>query len=99
MAKGIIGQLQLLGTLVFAIPVAMFGGDLLLKGQTVTGLVFLGIAVLMVGVEEYVTRPTDVVTDKATSAASKVVEDPDELDDDITEVDSEVGDGDGESDT
>jgi hypothetical protein len=90
MGKGIIGQVQLLATLVFAIPVGMFGADLLWKGQTTSGLVFVGIAILMVVVEEYVTRPTDVVTDKATQAASKVVKSPDEAD----SADDEVVDAD-----
>jgi len=77
MAKGIIGQVQLLATVVLAVPVAMLGADFLLNGKTLVGLGFLVFAVLMVAVEEYVTKPTDVATDAATEAASAVVETPD----------------------
>jgi hypothetical protein len=87
----IIDQLQLLGTLVFAIPLAMFGVDKLLAGSTDIGLAAVGIAVLMVGLEEYVIKPTDVAADAAKSAAGTVVEDPEESSTDGVEtVESEV---------
>ncbi len=89
----IVDQLQLLGVLVFAIPVAMFGADQLLSGNTDIGLVMVGIAVLMVGLEEYVTKPTDVAADAAKSAAETVVEDSAESSTDGVEtVESEVDD-------
>jgi len=78
MAKGIIGQLQLLGTVVLAAPVALLGADFLLSGKPVAGVGFLVFAVLMVAVEEYITKPTDVATDAAKEAASAVVETPDD---------------------
>jgi len=85
----IIDQLQLLATLVFAIPLAMFGVDKLLAGSTDIGLVAVGIAVLMVALEEYVTKPTDVAADAAKSAAETVVEEPEEQDG-VETVESEV---------
>jgi len=61
MAKGILGTIGLAATLVFAIPVAILGVQfLVIDGQPVLGVAFLGIAVLMVAVEEYLTTPTDI---------------------------------------
>lgn len=78
MGKGIIGTLQLAVTLAFAIPVAMFGADLLLKGQTAYGVAALGIAVLMVALEEYITTPADVPGMAAEKAVGSVVETEDD---------------------
>lgn len=91
----IIDQLQLLATLVFAIPIAMFGVDKLLSGSTDIGLVAIGIAVLMVVLEEYVIKPGDVATNAAKSAAGKVVKEPaNSADDrDVIDVEGEQVDG------
>jgi hypothetical protein len=87
----IIDQLQLLATLVFAIPLAMFGVDKLLAGSTDIGLAAVGIAALMVVLEEYVIKPSDVAADAAKSAAETVVEEPDESSPDGVEtIESEV---------
>jgi hypothetical protein len=75
---GIIDQIQLFAVLLFAIPIAMFGADQLLSGNTDIGLAMLGIAVLMVVLEEYVIKPSDVAADAAKSAAGKVVKSDDE---------------------
>jgi len=90
---GIIDQIQLFAVLIFAIPVAMFGADQLLSGNTDIGLAMIGIAILMVVLEEYVIKPSDVAADAAKSAAGKVVR----ADGDEAEyVESEViEDGDG----
>jgi len=96
MAKGIIGQVQLLATLVFAVPVAMLGADFLLSGRVEMGLGFLLVAVLMVALEEYVTKPTDAAADAAKSAASRIVEKPDG-DAPAETVESEVVDGTNEA--
>lgn len=81
MAKGILGTIGLAATLVFAIPVALLGIQfLVVDGQPLLGAAFLGIAVLMVAVEEYLTTPTDVpgmILGKTVGAA---VIDPDEDD-------------------
>lgn len=85
MGKGIIGQLSFMAVVVFAIPVAMLGVDFLLKGEHLLGAGFLFIAFLMIALEEYATRPTDLVTDTAARVTGRIVKTPDE-------------DGDGESD-
>lgn len=59
MARSILELGGLAATLLFAVPVAMFGADLLLRGRPV-GLVFLVLAVAMVAVEEYLLDPTDL---------------------------------------
>lgn len=90
---GIIDQIQLFAVLLFAIPVALFGADQLLSGNTDIGLAMLGIAVLMVVLEEYVIKPSDVATDAAKSAAGKVVDTPG--DGEVETVESEVVEEDG----
>jgi hypothetical protein len=88
---GIIDQIQLFAVLLFAIPVAMFGADQLLSGNTDIGLAMIGIAILMVVLEEYVIKPSDVAADAAKSAAGRVVESDG---DEVETVESEVVDDD-----
>lgn len=78
MGKGILGTVQLAATLALAIPIGMFGLDYLLRGRTLMGGAALGIAVLMVVVEEYLTTPTDVPGKAAEKAVDTVVKEPDE---------------------
>ena len=60
MALGIVRSLQLLATLVVAVPVALVGVSTVLDGRLLLGAVFFGLAVGLVGVSEYVyTRLTD----------------------------------------
>ena len=60
MAIGIVRSLQLLTTLVIAVPVALVGVSTILDGRPLLGAVFLGMAVGLVAVSEYVyTRLTD----------------------------------------
>lgn len=80
MAKGIIEQGQLLVTVVFAATVGMMGVDFLLSGQRLVGGGFLALAILMVLIEEYVTKPTDLATETVTKAVGTVLTDPDESD-------------------
>ena len=57
---GIVRSLQLLTTLVIAVPVALVGVFNVLDGRLLLGAVFLGMAVGLVAVSEYVyTRLTD----------------------------------------
>lgn len=78
MARSILGTVGLALTLAFAIPVAFLGLDKLLAGETVVGGAFLGLAVLMVLVEEYVTTPMDVPGKVAEKTIGRVVTEPDE---------------------
>jgi O-antigen ligase len=60
MALGIVRSLQLLATLVIAVPVALVGVFTILDGRFLLGAVFLGLAVGLIAVSEYVyTRLTD----------------------------------------
>lgn len=70
---GIISTLQLVVTLAFALPVLLLGVQFLLSGRTLFGAALVVVAVLMVGIEEYVTTPTDVPAKAAEKAAGAVV--------------------------
>ena len=60
MAPGLVRSVQLVGTLVVAIPVAVLGVLTALEGRYATGAFFLAMAVGLVAVSEYVyTRITD----------------------------------------
>jgi hypothetical protein len=93
MARSILGTVGLALTLAFAIPVALLGLDLLSRGQTNQGLLFLGIAALMVAIEEYLTTPMDVPGMVAGKLLGSAVKEPDEDDGE----DVAVGDAEGES--
>ena len=75
---GILGTLQLAATLVFALPVGLLGVQFLMDGKTLLGGGFLGVAVLMVVLEEYLTTPTDVPGAVAEKTLGKVVKTPDD---------------------
>lgn len=78
MAKGIIGQIQFFGTVVFAATIGMMGVDFFFRGDRLLGAGFVLFAILMVAIEEYVTKPTDVAADAAKETVGKVVKKPDE---------------------
>ncbi|MFT4923756.1 MAG: hypothetical protein ACI8XM_002987 [Haloarculaceae archaeon] len=78
MSRGIIGTLQLAASMLFAIPVGLFGVFKLMEGDLLLGVGFLVLAVGMVAVEELVTKPTDVLAAVAKRATGRVVETPDE---------------------
>ncbi|MFC5970748.1 hypothetical protein ACFPYI_05315 [Halomarina salina] len=77
MARGIIGTVQLVATLVFAIPVGLLGVMRLVAGETLFGGILLVVAVGMVLVEEYLTTPQDVPAMAAEKAVGSVVDDRD----------------------
>ncbi|MFC6864327.1 hypothetical protein ACFQGE_12770 [Halomicroarcula sp. GCM10025817] len=77
MPKGILETVGLVTVLVFAIPVALFGAEHLVRGELLQGVVFIAIAGLMVAVEQYLTTPTDVpgmVAEKTIGAVVKTDE-------------------------
>ncbi|RXK47304.1 DUF7533 family protein [Halorientalis pallida] len=78
MGLGILDTFGLMGAVILAAPVALFGLDTFLGGDRVVGGAFILVAVLMIAAEEYVTKPTDVATDAAQDVASSVVETPDD---------------------
>ena len=60
MAPGLVRSVQLVGTLVVAIPVVLLGVLTALEGRYATGGLFVAMAVGLVAVSEYVyTRLTD----------------------------------------
>lgn len=69
MARGIIETAKLALTVAFAIPLAFFGVDFVLKGRFLIGGLAIGAAAGMVLVEEYLTTPDDLPE----AAASRVV--------------------------
>lgn len=75
MARGIIETVQLAATLLFAIPVGLFGLDTLRSGDPLLGGLFLAIAVGMVLLQQYLTTPTDVPAAVAEKAAGALVKD------------------------
>jgi hypothetical protein len=78
MGLGILDTIGLMGTVILAAPVALLGLDMFVSGNRLVGGAFLAIAALMIGLQEYVTKPTDVAADTAQDVASSVVESPDD---------------------
>ena len=81
--SSITGLFGLAITLAFAIPVAMLGVQFLGDGNTVVGAGFLGIAALMVLVNEYVASPGDIPGMLAGKVVGSVAKEPE------TETDEE----------
>ncbi|MBV0924235.1 hypothetical protein KTS45_08480 [Halomicroarcula limicola] len=82
MAQGILDTIGLMAVVVLAIPIALFGAEHLVRGELLAGVVYLGIAALMVAIEQYLTTPTDIpgmVAEKTVGAVVKT-EDPSEED-------------------
>lgn len=75
---GIMDMIGLAGSLVFAIPVGVFGLNQLLAGETVLGGGLVVVAVSMVLLPQKLTTPTDVPGDLAETAVEKTVKTPDE---------------------
>ena len=61
MGFGILDMIGLAATLVFAIPVANFGIDRLLAGETAMGLALVGVAVAMVLLPQYFMDPKTIL--------------------------------------
>ena len=80
MARGILETIGLAAALVLAVPIALFGAEHLVRGELLAGVLYLGIAVGLVLVEQYLTTPTDVpglVVEKTVGKVTKTDE-PDE---------------------
>jgi len=73
MARGILETIGLAATLVLAIPIALFGAEHLVRGEYVAGVAYVGIAVGMVAVEQYLTTPTDMPGLVAEKTVGRVV--------------------------
>lgn len=77
MARSITGTLGLAATVALAAPIALFGINRLLDGETVVGSAALVVVVLMFLVEEYLTTPTDLPGKVVGGTLGRVVKDPD----------------------
>ncbi|MFC7204671.1 hypothetical protein ACFQJC_14220 [Haloferax namakaokahaiae] len=78
MRLGILEMIGLGATLIFALPVGIFGLTLLADGRTTLGGGMVVLAVLMVALPKFLTMPQDVpglVVEKVVGTATK---DPDE---------------------
>ena len=62
MRLGIIDMVGLAATLIFALPVANFGVDRLLAGESVMGVALIVVAVAMVAVPHYFLDPRTILT-------------------------------------
>ncbi|MFC4358204.1 hypothetical protein ACFO0N_09615 [Halobium salinum] len=78
MGLGIIDTLGVAGSLVFAIPLGIYGIDALLSGRTFLGGFCLAVAVAMVALPHYLTTPTDLVGGAAKRVTGKAVKAPEE---------------------
>jgi hypothetical protein len=78
MGLGIADTIQLAATLVFALPVALLGGQFLIEGRTFLGGVLLVVGILMVVLQHYLTTPADIPGAIAGKALSRAVKVPDE---------------------
>jgi hypothetical protein len=96
MALGILDTFGLAGSLIFAIPLGVFGIDALLRGRTFLGAFCVVVAAAMVALPHYLTTPTDVVEGAAQRAAGKAVKSPEEPNGGGAEDGDEGGNGDRE---
>ncbi|WP_321169617.1 DUF7533 family protein [Halorarum salinum] len=72
MALGILDQLGLAASLVFALPVALYGLQRAAGGEALVGAAFLVVAALMVYLPQRLTTPSDIpgkAAEKAVGAA------------------------------
>jgi len=81
MRLGILGTLQLAGTLIFAAPVGVFGISRLLDGETLLGVGAVAIAAGMVLLPQYLTTPGDIPAKVGERVAGAVVKQPDDDED------------------
>jgi len=60
MALGIRQTLALAGSLIFAIPLGIYGVEEIIGGTPVAGVLYLAVAALMVWLPQYLTTPDDL---------------------------------------
>lgn len=78
MSQGILEMVGSMVTLVFAIPLALAGGELLLSGNLPIGIGLLAVALAMIVVDQYVVTPGDLPVLIASKLGGAVAEQPDE---------------------
>lgn len=85
MARSITGTLGLAATVGLAAPIALFGVNRLLDGETVVGSAALAVVVVMFLVEEYLTTPTDIPGKVVGGTVGRVVKAPESEDEEADE--------------
>lgn len=75
---GILDMIGLAASLVFALPVGVFGLNRLLDGQTILGGGLVAVALAMVLLPQLLTTPMDLPADLAGAAVGKVAKTPEE---------------------
>ncbi|MXR50563.1 hypothetical protein GRX03_02930 [Halovenus sp. WSH3] len=78
MSQGILDLLGSMATLVFAIPLALAGAELLVRGDLPVGVGLISVAAAMLVVDRYVTTPGDIPAAVASKVAETVAEPPEE---------------------
>jgi hypothetical protein len=78
MKLGILDTVSLAATLVFALPIALFGIDRIVAGQLFLGGAFVAIGVLMVLLREKLTTPSDIPSSAAQKAVGKIAKTDDD---------------------
>ncbi|WP_336328191.1 DUF7533 family protein [Halovenus sp. HT40] len=78
MSQGILEMLGSMATLIFAIPLALAGGELVFRGNLPVGVGLLAVALAMLVVDRYVTTPGDLPVLIASSVVEAVARPPDE---------------------
>ncbi|SFR35037.1 DUF7533 family protein [Halogeometricum limi] len=78
MRLGILGTIQLAATLIFAVPVGVFGLNTLLDGQQILGGGLLAVAVLMVVLPHVLTTPGDIPAKIGEKLVGSAVKTPDD---------------------
>lgn len=80
MRLGILETIGLAATLIFAIPVGLYGVETLLSGNRVLGAGLLIVAVLMVVLPRRLTTPADLPGAVLERVVGTAVKDPEEVD-------------------
>lgn len=77
---GVLDTIGLAASLVFALPVGVFGLNRLLDGQTLLGGGLVVVAVAMVWLPQKLTTPMDLPAEVVETAVGKVAKTPEETD-------------------
>lgn len=78
MALGIRQTLALAGSLIFAIPLGLYGIEEILAGAPVAGVLYIVVAALMVWLPQYLTTPGDLPGKVADGAIDRALDTDDE---------------------
>lgn len=81
MGLGLLETVGLAASLVFAIPLGIYGFERIVSGETVLGGAFLLLALLMVLLPRYLTTPGDLPGKIAGRVVDEVVVEPEDPDD------------------